>query len=151
MAIAKKQSVEKAQLTASLIPKATAEKIIALSTQTFGTAEKLGPVTLGDKHYEVAHDLIKGGYHIIRLPAEEQVLGKGQWNIVVRVCDISNPCFQALRKPIIPPGQQPPSEENIMLSIQIYQDIRNSGLQGTTLGPVALIRSGTRRCINFSL
>lgn len=139
--IAKKQMIGKAQLAFSLISRATAEKVIAQATQKFGTLEKPGKVLLEGSEYEVAHDLLKGGFQVIRLPKEEEVLGKGAWNVVVRVCNVGNKCFQALRKPISPPGEQPPSEEHILHSIQIYKDIGR--LHGTTVGPEALIRKGT--------
>lgn len=139
-AIAKKQMKEKAQLAASLIPKATADKIIQLATQEFGSLSRPGIVSLEGAEYEVAHDILLGEYQIIRLPKEEEVLGKGAWNVVVRVCNISKKCFQALRKPISPPGEKPPGEEQILRSIEIYKDI--SRLKGTTVGPEALIRKG---------
>jgi hypothetical protein len=138
--IAKKQMVGKAQLAASFIPKATAEKIFTLATQEVGSLEKPGLVVLEGRQFEVAHDLSKKGHQIIRLPIQEIVLGKGAWNVVVRVCNISNKCFQALRKPLTPPGEQPPGEEHMLRSIEIYKDI--SKLQGTTVGPEALIRKG---------
>lgn len=139
--IAKKQMIGKAQLAVSLIPKATAEKVIDLATQKFGTLEKPGIVLLEGTEYEVAHDLLRGGFQVIRLPREEEILGKGAWNVVVRVCNVSNKCFQALRKPISPSGEQPLGEEHILHSIEIYKDIGK--LQGTTVGPEALIRKGT--------
>lgn len=140
-AIAKKAMVDKAQLAASLIPKATAEKIVVLATTEFGTLEKPGTVQLGGRQYEVSQSLIGKGHHVIRLPKEEQVLGKGAWNIVFRVANVSNNCFQALRKPIAPPGAQPQGEQQISHSMQIYKDVGR--LKGTTVGPESLIRGGT--------